>query len=44
VQDYWNRKGLVIDAAERKPAFAVLRYWYGERSRQTGCSRREEAA
>jgi beta-glucuronidase len=44
VQDYWNRKGLVIAAAERKLAFAVLRDWYGERSRQTGCSRREEAA
>ncbi|MEM7411502.1 MAG: glycoside hydrolase family 2 TIM barrel-domain containing protein [Myxococcota bacterium] len=28
VQDFWNRKGLISDAGERKLAFGVLRDWY----------------
>jgi beta-glucuronidase len=31
IQDFWNRKGLISEAGERKMAFDVLREWYGER-------------
>lgn len=31
VQDGWNRKGLISELGEPKPAFAVLAEWYAER-------------
>jgi beta-glucuronidase len=31
-QDYWNRKGLLDEEGERKPAFETLRGWYERRA------------
>ncbi len=31
-QDYWNRKGLLDEEGERKPAFETLRGWYEKRA------------
>ncbi|MEM9839334.1 MAG: glycoside hydrolase family 2 TIM barrel-domain containing protein [Pseudomonadota bacterium] len=31
-QDYWNRKGLISEAGQRKEAFEVLADWYAERA------------
>jgi beta-glucuronidase len=32
IQDYWNRKGLVSERGQRKPAFSVLQRFYRERA------------
>lgn len=32
VQDGWNRKGLISETGERKPAFDVLADWYAKRA------------
>ena len=33
IQDGWNRKGLISETGERKPAFDVLADWYASRAR-----------
>ncbi len=32
-QDYWNRKGLIDEMGQPKPAFETLRAWYGRSER-----------